>query len=124
MPSLIRKYVPNVQAEEKAKKKLLAFLNELWGFGEDAEFEAYVEFWERGKWGLRIAEIGYVRKDHMGGATSFRNEKENALIFLRCEDLLLEWAYHVGNEDDIEFFKEQIRSVERTTASKKRKKGA
>ena len=96
----------DLKAEETAKKKLLAFLNK--ALRCDGDWQSYIETWADGPWGLRIAEIGIHSKIRMAGATHFRNEAGNALLFLRCEDLLAQWAYNVGAPGDVDEFKQQI----------------
>lgn len=97
------------KAVNAAVKKLKIFLNELFEIDKDDDLESYVELFGVGPWGVRIAEMGIVRKDHSGGASHMRSEAGNAILFLRCEDLLMQWAWHCGPDDDIEEYKNDIR---------------
>ena len=96
------------KAEERAKKKLLKFLAK--AFKVEPGWTSYVEEWSPGPWGFRLSEIGTVLIAGGAGSTHFRSEAGNELLFLRCEELFYEWAYHIGGPGDADELQQWILS--------------
>lgn len=71
-----------------AEAALVTFLNDRWKIPEDST--AYVYSSNDPGDGYRVHELGTVKRDGSGGATSFRNQEdpETGALILACEDFV------------------------------------
>lgn len=58
-----------------------------------------IEIWSGTKWGLRVAEVGFVtHADNISGCAWLRSDTESVPFLVEC--LILEWA-HFGEDEDL-----------------------